>query len=165
MSVVLTTAEINILWRERKAQQDYIYVCEDGFIYKGLKDGTLIKVPNTNLDDWNKQKKINTTVPSVSKTVSKGASDVNGEYIDIKVSSSGKSIIELPENASTEETQVEILGELKSNNNSTENQINILNQLYKNSSNELNQYTEITLLNLIYEELKEQTKILKKIYQ
>jgi hypothetical protein len=73
MSVVLTTAEINILWRERKAQQDYIYVCEDGFIYKGLKDGTLIKVPNTNLDDWNKQKKINTTVPSVSKTVSKGA--------------------------------------------------------------------------------------------
>jgi len=165
MSVVLTTAEINILWRERKAQQDYVYVCEDGFLYKGLKDGTLIKVPNTNLDDWNRQKKANTTVPSVSKTVSQGASDTNGEYIDVKVTSEGKTIIDLPENASTEGTQLEILNEVKSNNSLINTQNEVISEMSINGPTGLNQYTEITLLNLIYEELKEQTKILKKIYQ
>jgi hypothetical protein len=38
-------------------------------------------------------------------------------------------------------------------------------ETFANSSTKLNQYTQIDLLNLIYEELQIQTKLLKKIYQ
>ena len=112
MSVVLTTAEINLIWTTKTAKQDYVYVCEDGFLYKGLKDGTLSRVLNTNLDDWTKQKNANQSLPYVNKTVSQGISIIDGSIVDLKVSSDGKTLTEtvitssvLPTDASTEAKQ------------------------------------------------------------
>lgn len=56
---VLTSAEINDIWKNRTAVLDYVYVCEDGMLYKGQKDGTLFRLLNTNLDTWKRYKKLN----------------------------------------------------------------------------------------------------------
>jgi len=112
MSVVLTSAEINLLWSTRTAQQDYVYVCEDGFLYKGLKDGTLQRVPNTNLDQWTRQKNANQSLPYRNKTIEQGTSVTDGAITDIKTNSSGNPITEttitssvLPSGAATETKQ------------------------------------------------------------
>ena len=168
MDVVLTTAEINLLWTTRTAQQDYVYVCEDGMLYKGQKDGTLLRVPNTNLDDWTKQRRANQSLPYRNKTIIQGTKASDGDIVDIKVSDSGFPLIEinssiLPTGASTEATQLEVLDELKSSSSSSNVQIDILNEI-SNSTN-INQYTQMELLNLMYEELQQINKTLKKIYQ
>lgn len=165
MSVVITRAELNIIWSTRTAQQGYTYVCEDGFLYVGQVDGTLIRKPNTNLDDWQRQKQINGELPIRTKTIVQGTSQEDGSIIDVKISDDGKSIIELPENASTESMQEALLEELKLKPNSSD----VQNVAIVSNTNEqnvtINQNNQIELLTLIYEELQLQTKLLKKIYQ
>ena len=56
---VLTSIQINDIWSKRLALLDYVYVCEDGCLYKGQSNGTLFKVQNTNYDTWLNQKKLN----------------------------------------------------------------------------------------------------------
>lgn len=56
---ILTTEQINDIWKNRTAVLDYVYVCEDKMLYKGQKDGTLFRLLNTNLDTWNRYKKLN----------------------------------------------------------------------------------------------------------
>jgi hypothetical protein len=170
MSVVLTSAEINLLWTTRTAQQDYIYVCEDGFLYKGQKDGTLQRIPNTNLDDWTKQRDANQSLPFRNKTTIQGTSSLDGSVVDVKMNPDGSSFVEvtasvLPTGASTETTQLEVLDELKLGLSSSNTQIDILTSISENSSTSLNQYTQLELLNLMYEELMQINKTLKKIYQ
>lgn len=112
MSGVITRAELNIIWSTKTAQLDYIYACEDGGLYKGQRDGTLLRVPNTNRDDWNKQVAANQSLPYISKVVSKGVSETTGEYVDLKTTSDGKTITEtvvtssvLPDGAATSANQ------------------------------------------------------------
>ncbi len=110
MSVVLTLAEINLLWSTKTAQQDYVYVCDDGFLYKGQKDGTLQRVINTNYDDWVKQRNSNQTLPFRNKTIIQGTRLSDGDIVDIKVNDDGKQLIEvsssaLPTGAATEVKQ------------------------------------------------------------
>lgn len=56
---VLTSVQINNIWSNKLALKDYIYVCDDGMLYKGQSNGTLFRVPNTNYDTWLKYKKLN----------------------------------------------------------------------------------------------------------
>lgn len=56
---------------------------------------------------------------------------------------------------STEEKQDAIISTIESLKNTTE----------ENVATKQNQFTQLDLLNLIYEELQAQTKLLKKIYQ
>jgi hypothetical protein len=165
MSVVITTAELNIIWSTRTAQQGYTYVCEDGFLYVGQVDGTLVRKPNTNLDEWQRQRAINQSLPIRTKTIVQGVSEDDGSIVDVKITEDGKSIIELPANASTESTQNLILNELKDLNTSQSGQGSSIDVLIQETSDKLGQYNQIELLTLIYEELQQQTKLLKKIYQ
>jgi len=168
MNVVLSLAEINLLWETRTAQENYVYVCEDGFLYKGQKDGSLQRVPNTNYDNWVAQRNANQTLPYRNKTIIQGTKLSDGDIIDIKVSDDGKQLIEiskseLPTGAATEATQLEVLDELKAGLSSSNTQVEILSEI--STSNNLNQYTQLELLNLMYEELIQINKTLKKIYQ
>jgi len=56
---VLTISQINDIWTKRASVLDYIYVCDDGMLYKGISGGGLYRLQNTNLDSWNAQKKLN----------------------------------------------------------------------------------------------------------
>lgn len=105
MGVVLTRAELNTIWSTKTAQLDYVYVCEDGGLYKGQRDGSLLRVPNTNLDDWNKQRQQNEGLPYRNKTIIQGTSSEDGSMVDIKVNPDGIAITALPEGASTEIAQ------------------------------------------------------------
>lgn len=110
MNVVLTSAEIDLLWSTKTAQENYVYVCEDGFLYKGQKDGSLQRVPNTNYDDWVAQRNANQTLPFRNKTIIQGTRLSDGDIVDIKVSDDGKPLIEvsssaLPTGAATESKQ------------------------------------------------------------
>jgi len=95
MNVVLSKAEIELLWSTKTAQENYVYVCEDGFIYKGQTDGTLQRVPNTNYDDWVKQRNANQTIPYRNKTIIQGTSISDGNILDIKVSNNGIPLMEV----------------------------------------------------------------------
>jgi hypothetical protein len=56
---VLTISQINGIWSNKLALTDYVYVCEDGMLYKGQSNGTLFRMLNTNYDTWLKYKKLN----------------------------------------------------------------------------------------------------------
>jgi len=118
MNVVLSLAEINLLWETRTAQENYVYVCEDGFLYKGQKDGSLQRLLNTNYDDWVKQRNANQTLPYRNKTIIQGTKLSDGDIVDIKVSDDGKPLIEitkssLPTDAATETKQDAVIQNLE----------------------------------------------------
>lgn len=72
---VLTTSQINDLWVNKLALKDYVYVCDDGLLYKGQSNGTLSRLQNTNYDTWLSYKKLNAndSVP-ISQTSNSTAS-------------------------------------------------------------------------------------------
>jgi hypothetical protein len=66
--MVLTLSQINDIWMKRVSVLDHTYVCDDGMLYKGISGGGLQRVPNTNLDAWNAQKKLNALADSNSNS-------------------------------------------------------------------------------------------------
>lgn len=50
--MIFTLSQINSLWSTRTAVSDKMYVCEDGFVYQGLSDGTVKRIIVGSLDDY-----------------------------------------------------------------------------------------------------------------
>lgn len=117
MNVVLSKAEIDLLWSTKTAQENYVYVCEDGFLYKGQKNGALARVLNTNYDDWVKQRNANQTLPYRNKTIEQGTRQSDGDIADVKVNDSGVTLVEvsksiLPTGGATEAKQDDVIQSL-----------------------------------------------------
>ncbi len=62
---VATLAEINRIWANKIAVIGYVYVCEDGCLYKGVTNNVLLKL-NANKDLWNQYRlaQINDSIPT-----------------------------------------------------------------------------------------------------
>lgn len=76
---VLTISQINNIWSNRLAIRGYTYVCDDGMLYRGNSDGTLLRLNNVNQDTWLRYKKLNQndslTAVSSNNTQSSGSSN------------------------------------------------------------------------------------------
>lgn len=110
MNVVLSIAEINLLLSTKTAQENYVYVCEDGFLYKGQKNGQVQRLLNTNYDDWVRQRNSNQTLPYRNKTIEQGTRQSDGDIADVKVNDIGVTLVEvskssLPAGGATEAKQ------------------------------------------------------------
>jgi len=87
---ILTKSQINDIWINKTALLNYVYVCEDGALYKGQSNGALIRVANTNYDTWLKQKKINEN-DSLQASTTKNASEQNNtNQVSVTTQSTGE---------------------------------------------------------------------------
>lgn len=79
---VLTSAQINSIWTSKNSLLDYVYVCEDGNLYKGVKGGALQKVLNSNYDTWLAQKKLNASdgVPTSNSITTSQSNTSNNQF-------------------------------------------------------------------------------------
>jgi hypothetical protein len=53
--MIFSSLEINKIWSNRTAVLDKVYICEDKCLYKGLKDGTLIRLSLNDPDAYIKE--------------------------------------------------------------------------------------------------------------
>ena len=87
---VLTKSQINDIWANKTAITEYVYVCEDGCLYKGLSNGALFKVLNTNYDTWNKQKKLNENDSLQASNTQNVSEQNNTNQVSVTTQSTGE---------------------------------------------------------------------------
>lgn len=133
-----TQLEISRITSTRSARQGERYIQENGYVWMGTyaKTLVLISIPDPNMAQEETLSQIN------SKTIK---SDTDNTIIVNSV---------LPDGASTENTQLDILEALQLQATSENQELN-----------NLDNYHIVSLLTNILKELKEQTKYLIKIYQ
>jgi hypothetical protein len=79
---VLTSTQINTIWASKQSLLGYVYVCEDGNLYKGVSGGTLQRVLNANYDTWLAQKKLNANdgTPTSNSTITSQSTNTNNQF-------------------------------------------------------------------------------------
>ncbi len=79
---VLTSAQINTIWSSKNSLLGYVYVCEDGSLYKGVSGGSLQRVLNSNYDTWLAQKKLNANdgIPTSTQTTTTQSTSSNNQF-------------------------------------------------------------------------------------
>jgi len=79
---VLTSSQINSIWVSKSSLLDYVYVCEDGNLYKGVTGGALQRVLNSNYDTWLAQKKLNANdgIPTSNSTTTPQSTTSSNQF-------------------------------------------------------------------------------------